>query len=96
MANMNVTPQQVQMAASAGVQLLQVDDLAVPLVISKSGALGVLENLLGAIARGELIVSPNPELAANQPPPDPPDGEKKEPQRKGRGNLKPVKDDKVN
>ncbi|KKN76744.1 hypothetical protein LCGC14_0367150 [marine sediment metagenome] len=94
MANMNVTPAQVQMAASAGVQLLQVDDLAVPLVISKSGALGMLENLLGAIARGELIVSPNPELAANQP--DPPDDGKKEPQGKGRGNLKPVKDDKVN
>ena len=94
MANMNVTPAQVQMAASAGVQLLQVDDLAVPLSISKSGALGMLENLLGAIARGELIVSPNPELAANQPPDDPP-GEK-EPQGKGRGNLKPVKDDKVN
>ena len=94
MANMNVTPAQVQMAASAGVQLLQVDDLAVPLSISKSGALGMLENLLGAIARGELIVSPNPELAANQP--DPPDDGKKEPQGKGRGNLKPVKDDKVN
>ena len=94
MANTNVTPQQVQMAASAGVQLLQVDDLAVPLSISKSGALGMLENLLGAIARGELIVSPNPELAANQP--DPPDDGKKEPQGKGRGNLKPVKDDKVN
>ena len=95
MANMNVTPAQVQMAASSGVQLLQVDDLAVPLSISKNGALGMLENLLGAIARGELIVSPNPELAANQPQPDPPDGEK-EPQGKGRGNLKPVKDDKVN
>jgi hypothetical protein len=92
MANMNVTPAQVQMAASAGVQLLQVDDLAVPLSISKSGALGMLENLLGAIARGELIVSPNPELAANQSP-DPNDtpDDKKEPRR-----LKPVKDDKVN
>jgi hypothetical protein len=95
MANMNVSPQQVQMAASAGVQLLQVDDLAVPLVIAKNGALQVLEGLLGAIARGELIVSPNPELAEKEPTNDPPDGDKKEPQR--RGNLKPVKDsDKVN
>ncbi len=92
MANMNVTPAQVQMAASAGVQLLQVDDLAVPLVIAKNGALQVLEGLLGAIARGELVVSPNPELAENQPPPDSPDGDKKEPRR-----LKPVKDsDKAN
>lgn len=92
MANMNVTPQQVQMAASAGAQLLQVDDLAVPLVISKNGALQVLEGLLGAIARGELIVSPNPELAENQPQPDPPPGEEKQPRR-----LKPVKDgDKAN
>ncbi len=95
MANMNVTPAQVQMAASSGVQLLQVDDLAVPLSISKNGALGMLENLLGAIARGELIVSPNPELAANQPQPDPPDGEK-EPEGKGKGKLKSVTDDKVN
>lgn len=87
MANMNVSPQQVQMAASAGVQLLQVDDLAVPLVISKNGALQVLEGLLGAIARGELVVSPNPELAANQPDKDPdsPD-DTKVPRR-----LKPVK-----
>jgi len=91
MANMNVTPAQVQMAASAGAQLLKIDDLAVPLVISKSGVLGVLENLLGAIARGELIVSPNPELAENQPPTDPPGEDPKVPRR-----LKPVKDDKVN
>jgi hypothetical protein len=95
MANMNVTPAQVQMAASAGVQLLQVDDLAVPLSISKSGALGMLENLLGAIARGELIVSPNPELAAKQETDPPPDGEK-EPGGKGKGKLKSVSDDKVN
>lgn len=94
MANMNVSPQQIQMAASAGVQLLQVDDLAVPLVIAKNGALQVLEGLLGAIARGELVVGPNPDLAEKEPTNDPPN--EKEPQGKGRGNLKPVKDDKVN
>jgi len=92
MTNMNVTPAQIQMAASAGVQLLQVDDLAVPLVISKSGALGMLEGLLGALARGELVCVPNPELAENKPnkDPDSPD-DTKVPRR-----LKPVKDDKVN
>ena len=93
MANMNVTPQQVQMAASAGAQLLKIDDLPVPMVLAKSGALSVLEGLLGAIARGELIVSPNPELAENQPPPDPPDGKK---ESEGKGKLKSVTDDKVN
>ena len=46
MANMNVTPAQIQMAAAAGVQLLQVDDLKVPLIISKGGALSILEGFL--------------------------------------------------
>jgi len=93
MANMNVTPAQIQMAAAAGVQLLQVDDLKVPLIISKGGALSILEGFLGSIARGELILTEPPKPDEQQP--DPPDG-KKEPQGKGRGNLKPVKDDKVN
>jgi hypothetical protein len=92
MANMNITPQQVQMAASAGAQLLKIDDLPVPMVLAKSGALSVLEGLLGAIARGELIVSPNPDLVEKQP--DPPDDGEKEP--KGKGKLKSVTDDKVN
>jgi hypothetical protein len=62
------------------------------MVLAKSGALSVLEGLLGAIARGELIVSPNPDLAEKQP--DPPDDGEKEP--KGKSKLKSVSDDKVN
>jgi hypothetical protein len=88
MANMNVTPQQIQMAASAGVQLLQVDDLPVPLIIAKGGALSILESFLGSIARGELILTepPKPEEA----PVDPDE------EGKGKGKLKSVQDDKVN
>jgi len=73
-----VTPVQIQMAASAGVELLAIKDLPVPMSIAKSGALSVLDGMLQAIARGELIVGPNPELQANavpvpDGPGDPPD-----------------------
>lgn len=62
MAQHEVSPVQIQMAAAAGQRLLQEKDLPVPLEIAKSGALGMLEGVLGAIARGELIVqAPEPE-----------------------------------
>jgi hypothetical protein len=61
MAKQEVTAVQVQMAAAAGVTLLQVDDLAVPLKIAKSGALGVLEGMLQAIANGEVVLGPPPQ-----------------------------------
>lgn len=67
-----VTPVQVQMAASAGVELLAIKDLPVPMSIAKSGALSVLDGLLQAIARGELVVGPNPEL--QEKPSDDPSG----------------------
>ncbi len=57
MAKQEVTGVQVQMAAAAGVKLLQVDDLPVPLSVAKSGALGVLEGMLQALASGEVILS---------------------------------------
>lgn len=73
-----VTPVQIQMAASAGVELLSNKDLPVPMSLAKSGALAVLDGMLGAIARGDLVVVPNPELQkAAVPVPDgptPPDG----------------------
>ena len=69
-----VTPVQIQMAASAGVGLLAIKDLPVPMSIAKSGALSVLDGLLGAIARGELVVGPNPELQQTVPVPDGPPG----------------------
>lgn len=68
MAKQEVTAVQVQMAASAGVKLLQVDDLPVPMHIAKSGALSILEGLLGALANGEVVLAPpppaSPEVAA--------------------------------
>lgn len=76
MATQEVTGVQLQMAAAAGVKLLQIEDLPVPMSIAKSGALSVLDGMLQAIARGELVVVPNPELQedAVPVPPTPPDG----------------------
>ena len=56
MATQEVSPVQIQMAAAAGQRLLQQKDLPVPMEIAKTGALGALEGILGAIARGELVV----------------------------------------
>ena len=68
MAKQEVTAVQVQMAAAAGVKLLQIDDLPVPMSIAKSGALSILEGLLGALANGEVVLAPpppaSPEVAA--------------------------------
>jgi len=68
MAKQEVSAVQVQMAASAGVRLLQVDDLPVPMSIAKSGALSILEGLLTALANGEVVLAPpppaTPEVAA--------------------------------
>ena len=62
MAKQEVSGVQVQMAASAGVKLLQVDDLPVPLIVAKSGALGILEGMLQALASGEVILAqPQPQ-----------------------------------
>ena len=69
-----VTPVQIQMAASAGVELLSNKDLPVPMSLAKSGALAVLDGMLGAIARGELVVMPNPEMQQNTVPDGSPDG----------------------
>ena len=44
------------MAAAAGLKLLQVDDLPVPMSIAKSGALNVLEGMLDALAKGEVVL----------------------------------------
>lgn len=57
MAKQEVNAVQVQMAAAAGVKLLQQDDLPVPMVIAKSGALSVLEGMLQALANGEVVLS---------------------------------------
>lgn len=74
MQQQQVTPVQIQMAASAGVELLSNKDLQVPMSIAKTGALAVLDGMLGAIARGELVVMPNPEMQQNTVPAGSPDG----------------------
>ncbi len=58
MAKQEVSPVQVQMAAAAGVKLLKIDDLPVPMSIAKSGALNILEGMLQALASGELVLGP--------------------------------------
>jgi hypothetical protein len=63
MANMNATPQQIQAAATAGVELLSNKDLQVPLGIAIGGQLSVLLSLLSALASGELAL-------VNPPTPD--------------------------
>lgn len=83
MAKQEVTPVQIQMAAAAGVKLLQVDDLPVPLVVAKTGALGILEGMLTALANGEVVLQ-QPTPAVEVPTPgqgepstsdeDPPEG----------------------
>lgn len=71
MSMQEVSPVQIQMACAAGTKLLQVDDLPVPLELAKSGALGVLEGLLSAIARGELVVQQAEQAADGEPTPGP-------------------------
>lgn len=62
MAKTEVSAVQVQMAAAAGVELLSNKDLPVPLSVAKSGALGILEGMLQAIANGEVVLAqPTPE-----------------------------------
>jgi len=65
MAKQEVSAQQVQMAAAAGVKLLQVEDLPVPLSVAKSGSLGILDGMLQAIANGEVILAQPPEPENN-------------------------------
>jgi hypothetical protein len=72
---MNATPQQIAAAAAAGVELLSDRDLKVPLGVAMGGALGVLSNMLNALATGELVLvnAPPPEQKpAGDGEPDPP------------------------
>ena len=67
MAKQEVTGVQIQMAASAGVKLLQQDDLMVPLSVSKSGALSILESMLQALASGEVVLAQPAEQGVQLP-----------------------------
>lgn len=90
MAKTEVTAVQVQMAAAAGVKLMQVDDLPVPMAVAKSGALGILEGILQALANGEVVLSPPipPQAAVPAAPDAPPKKDAKPPKRgeSGTGN----------
>ena len=67
---MNATPQQIQTAAAAGVELLSDKDLKVPLGISIGGQLSLLHSILSAVKAGELILTnpptPNQQAAENK------------------------------
>jgi len=72
MAKTEVSAQQVQMAAAAGVELLANKDLPVPLSVAKTGALGILEGMLTAIANGEVVLAqPQPENNLGNAPVNP-------------------------
>ena len=85
MAKTEVTAVQVQMAAAAGVKIMQVDDLPVPMSVAKSGALGILEGILQALASGEVILTPPlpPQPAVPATPDAPPKKGAKPPKKKG-------------
>ena len=73
MAKTEISPAQIQMAAAAGVKLLQQDDLLVPLSVAKSGALSILEGMLSALANGEVVLAnPTPAENIGGGPVDPP------------------------
>ncbi len=69
MAKQEVNAVQIQMAAAAGCRLLEIKDLPVPLEVAKSGALGVLEGMLQALANGEVVLTnaPDPNATVEVP-----------------------------
>ena len=68
--NMQITPEQVQMAAAAGLQILNDRDLKVPVAVAKNGSVGILESILLALNSGNVVLA-SPE---NVIPPTDPDG----------------------
>lgn len=63
MPQMNATPQQIANAAAAGVELLSLKTLDVPLGLAIGGQLSMLHSMLSAVASGELVM-------VNAPPPE--------------------------
>lgn len=60
MSQMSASPQQIQAAAAAGVELLSDKDMKVPLGVAIGGQLAVLSGMLNAIAAGELVLQAPP------------------------------------
>ena len=67
MPMMNATPQQVAASAAAGVELLSLKDLNVPLGLAIGGQLSMLHSMLSAVASGELILVNAPPPGEQQP-----------------------------
>lgn len=63
---MNASPQQIAAAAAAGVQLLSLKELNVPLGLAIGGQLSMLHSMLSAVASGELVMV-NAPTPAQQP-----------------------------
>ncbi len=66
MPMMNASSQQIAAAAAAGVQLLSLKDLNVPLGLAIGGQLSMLHSMLSAVAAGELVMV-NAPTPAKQP-----------------------------
>ena len=64
-----IGPQQIKAAAAAGAELLADKDLKVPL--ASASQLNLLQGLLSAVVRGELVVVGAEEAAKFQAPPTP-------------------------
>ena len=89
MAKTEISPVQIQMAAAAGVKLLQQDDLLVPLSVAKSGALSILEGMLTALSNGEVVLAnPPPQENIGEGGPVPPIAPV-EPPAEGNGEATP-------
>jgi len=90
MAKQEVNAVQIQAAAAAGVKLLSVDDLPVPLSVAKTGALGILEGMLQALASGEVVLTqpPQKKAAAPEKTEDPPEKDSQPPKKSGNGGDK--------
>ncbi len=80
----DLNPQQIQMAANAGITLLNTPGAVnVPGPMAVTGVVGVLNSLLTAIVNGQVIVMNAPTPKEVSPIPPEGDGEKKP-------DLKPV------
>ena len=68
--NMQISPDQVTMAAAAGLQILNDRDLKVPIQVAKNGSVGILESILIALNTGQVVLADPSQLI-----PTPPDGD---------------------
>lgn len=53
---MNVSQEQIKLAAAAGLALLKDEDLKVPIHLAMNGVLGLLQLVLQGVVNGEVVV----------------------------------------